>query len=59
MNDYGIGAMEALSWARAVLRKCRTLEQFEEARREVEEMIMRLSSGAAVDFRRKAELFEP
>jgi len=54
-----MGAMEALSWARAVLKKCRTLEQFEDARKEVEEMIMRLMSGAAVDFKRKTELFEP
>jgi len=58
MNDYSVGALEALSWARAVLRRCRTMRDFEEARREIEEMMIRLAAGAAVNFRRKAELID-
>lgn len=58
MNDYSIGALEALSWARAVLSKCKTLEEFEATRKEIEEMIMRLSSGAAVSFKKRTEFIE-
>lgn len=58
MNDYSIGALESLSWARAVLSKCKTLEEFKATRKEIEEMIMRLTSGAAVDFKRRAEFIE-
>lgn len=58
MNDYSIGALEALSWAKSVLRKCRTLDEFEAARKEMEEMFMRLASGVAVDFKRRSELIE-
>jgi hypothetical protein len=58
MNDYSIGAIEALSWARAILRKCCTLEEIRAVRAQVEEMIMRLASGSAVSFRDKAELIK-
>lgn len=55
MNDYSIGAVEALSWAYAVLQGCEGLESFRAARREIEGMIMRLASGAAVSFKRKTD----
>jgi len=54
MNDYTIGAMEALSWVRAILKKCGDLESFCMARKEIDEMIMKLASGAAVSFHTKA-----
>lgn len=54
MNDYSIGAMEALSWVRAILKKCEDLEAFYTARKEIDEMIMKLASGAAVSFKQKA-----
>lgn len=55
MNDYSIGAMEALSWVRATLKKCEDLEAFCEARKEIDEMIMKLASGAAVSFKQKTK----
>ena len=55
MRDYEMGAMEALSWAFAKLRKCGNLEEFRAAKEEVEEMVLRLTSGAAVNFRDKSE----
>ena len=58
MNDYGIGAMEALSWAYAVLRKCENIITFQDARKEIEAMIMHLASGAAVSFKRKTVFME-
>jgi len=58
MNDYSIGAIEALSWARAVMRRCGSVEEIRAARGQVEEMIMRLASGSAVSFRDKAELIK-
>jgi len=58
MNDYSIGAIEALSWAKAIIKKCSTLEEIRAARAQVEEMIMRLASGSAVSFRDKAELIK-
>lgn len=58
MNDYSIGAMEALSWTYATLRKCENLETFQFAKREIGDMIMRLASGAAVDFKRKSDFIE-
>jgi len=48
-----MGAMEALSWIRTVLRKCKTLEQFESARKEIEEMTMTLSSGGGHQLQNK------
>ena len=56
LNDYSIGAIEALSWARAIMKKCRSEADYARARRDVEEMLMRLASGTAVSFRDKAEL---
>jgi len=53
MNDYSIGAMEALSWVRAILKKCESTESFCKARKEINEMIMRLASGAAFSFKTK------
>jgi hypothetical protein len=58
MNDYTIGAMEALSWAYAILERCKELKDFIEARNEVRDMIMRLSTGAAVSFKRKTEFIK-
>jgi hypothetical protein len=58
VNDYSMGALEALSWVRAVLRKCRKLEEFQVAEEEVNGMVLRLASGAAVSFRDKAALIE-
>ena len=58
MNDYSIGAMEALSWTRAVMAKCKDLGFFLKARHEVEEMILRLASGAAVSFKKKTDLID-
>jgi len=55
MNDYGIGAMEALSWAYSTLKKCDSLESFQDAREDLKQMILRLASGAAVSFRDKSE----
>ena len=56
MNDYSMGAMEALSWARSVLKQCSTLEGFKEARDEINRVLLKLAGGAAVDFKEKAEL---
>ena len=53
MNEYSVGAMEALSWIRSVLRKCKTLEQFESARKEIEKMTMTLSSRGDKQTRNK------
>jgi hypothetical protein len=53
MNDYSIGAIEALSWARAIVKK-----RGPGATTEIEEMIMRLASGSAVSFRDRAELIK-
>ena len=58
MNDYSIGALEALSWARAVLQKCKTLDQYTDASKQIQDMIMQLSSGAAVSFKRKTMTIE-
>lgn len=58
MNDYSIGAIEALSWARAIMKKCSSEADYARIREDVEEMIMRLASGTAVSFRDKAELIK-
>jgi hypothetical protein len=58
LNDYSIGAIEALSWARAIMRKCTCQDEYRRAGMQVEEMIMRLASGSAVSFRDKAELIK-
>jgi len=58
MNDYSIGAIEALSWVRAILKKCNEIEMFIKARKEIEDMLLRLASGAAVDFKRKTDYIE-
>lgn len=42
MNDYSIGAMEALSWVMAILKKSESPESFRKARKRINEMIMRL-----------------
>ena len=55
MRDYEIGALEALSWAYARSKKCRFLEDFQKFRNEIGEMLMALSSGAAVSFKTKIE----
>ena len=58
MNDYSIGAMEALSWTYAILQKCENLESFQFAKTEIGDMIMRLASGAAVSFKRKTDFID-
>jgi len=58
MNDYSIGAIEALSWARAIMKKCKCHEEYQKASIQVDEMIMRLASGSAVSFRDKADLIK-
>ena len=55
MNDYSAGALEALAWCRARLMRCQKLREFKEARKEIEEMILTLASGAAVSFKEKTE----
>jgi len=50
--------METLSWARAILKRCRTQAEFETARKEVEDMIMQLSTGAAVSFKKRIQFIE-
>jgi len=55
MNDYSLGSLEALSWARALLRKCSTVEDFKTARETIIEVWMRIASGSAVNFKDKAE----
>ena len=47
--------MEALSWAYAKLRRCRSLEEFQAAKEDVEGMVIRLTAGAAVNFKNKSE----
>ena len=56
MNDYSMGAMEALSWARARLKQCISLGEFKVARDEVNETLLRLTSGVAVNFGDRLEL---
>ena len=56
MNDYSIGAMEALSWARGSLKHCKTVKEFKEARDEINRTLLKLAAGAAVNFKEKAEL---
>ena len=56
MNDYGMGAMEALSWAQGILETCKSIEDFEKARREINHTVKRLMEGAAINFRKKIEL---
>lgn len=56
MNDYSIGSIEALSWANAILRKCRTAEDYAKAQEKVQDMVLKLASGTAVSFRDRAEL---
>jgi len=58
LNKYNNGAMEALSWAYAKLRKCESIEDFQGARNEIKDMIMHLSNGAAVRFKRRAYFME-
>jgi hypothetical protein len=58
MNDYSIGAIEALSWAKAIIKKCSTLEEIRAARAQVEEMILKLVGGTALSFRDRAELIK-
>jgi len=51
MNDYSIGAMEALSWAKQLLENCEEMSQYERAKREVDEALLDLVGGGAVHFR--------
>jgi len=52
MNDYSIGALEALSWVLALL----TREDPTIARQEIQEAVDRVTGGIAINFRRKLEL---
>ena len=55
MNEYGIGAMEALSWAKEVLKECRTPEEFRKAYTEIDATIGKLMTGAAINFQKKMD----
>jgi len=52
MNDYSIGALEALSWVLALL----TREDPAIAREEIQQAVDRITGGIAINFRRKLEL---
>jgi len=52
MNDYSIGALEALSWVLAIL----TREDPAIARQEIQEAVDRITGGTAINFKRKLEL---
>ena len=52
MNDYSIGALEALSWVLALL----TREDPIIARQEIQEAVDRITGGTAINFKRKLEL---
>ncbi len=58
MKDYNVGAMEALSWAYALLERCNEAEDFAKARERIKDMILRLAMGAAESFRRKMEFLD-
>lgn len=54
MREYAVGAFEALSWVRSMLKEngagCRTCKMILE---EIELVMEEIKSGAAVDFRHK------
>lgn len=50
MNEYGRGALEALSWVRRLLREERDLKR---VKAEVEKVVEMILNGVAVDFRRR------
>ena len=52
MNDYSIGALEALSWVLALLTKENPIT----VREEVQEAVDRVTGGVAINFKRKLEL---
>jgi len=52
MNDYSIGALEALSWVLALLAR----EDPIIARQEIQEAVDRITGGIAINFKRKLEL---
>jgi len=58
MNDYSQGALEALAWARKVLRNCESVREFRRARGEIEDSLLKLTHGAAVNFSDRAEALE-
>jgi len=58
LNDYSIGAMEALSWARSILHQCRCEADYKKAKVEVDNMMMRLMLGAAVSFQEKTQMIK-
>lgn len=51
MNDYSIGALEALSWAKQLLENCESEAQYERAKVEIAEALLDVVSGGAVSFR--------
>ena len=51
MNDYSIGALEALSWAKQLLENCEEMGQYERAKTEVNEAMLDIVGGGAVSFR--------
>lgn len=57
MNDYSIGAIEALSWARLIVKKSGE-KAGEDAAQQIELMIMKLTVGAAISFRDKVDMIK-
>jgi hypothetical protein len=51
MNDYSIGALEALSWAKQLLENCENEAQYRRAKVEVDRALLDLVTGGAVHFR--------
>jgi len=47
LNDYSRGAFEALSWARKLTRKCKSLEEVE---KRLDEALNRMKAGSALEF---------
>ena len=52
MRNYAVGAVEALSWVKHLLKE----KKAEEALKEVEDAIETILKGAAIDFRRRIEV---
>lgn len=47
-----------MAWARKVLRNCESVREFRRARGEIEDSLLKLTHGAAVNFSDRAEALE-
>lgn len=54
LNDYSLGALQALSWAKQTLKK----HGYKQGLTMIEETIQKIVSGVAVDFSKKIEKIE-